>query len=63
MKKIQGKRQLAQVIGRFEKPRVREIRILLYLQINKRISLSEAKKLETEVEDSAFCSPVSSQEL
>ena len=29
MKEIQGKRRLVRVIGRFEKPRVREIGILL----------------------------------
>ena len=32
MKQIQGKRQLVRVIGRFEKPRVREIGILLYMK-------------------------------
>ena len=31
MKQIQGKRQLVPVIGEFEKPRVQEIRILLYI--------------------------------
>ena len=31
MKQIQGKRHLVRVIGRFKKPRVRDIGILLYL--------------------------------